>query len=52
MSSKENLCYLEIYETTKEVTEILYQWSLEDIRKFMLWLRENRDSDLVPWKEN
>ena len=48
---KKNLRYLEIHETTREVTEILYGWSLEDIKKFREWLRENQDSALVPWKE-
>lgn len=51
-TKKDNLCYLEIFVTIKEVTEILYHWTLEDIRKFRIWLRENQNSGSLPWKED
>lgn len=49
--SKSNERFLEIHETIKEVTDILYNWSLGDIRRFREWLRENQGSDNLPWKE-
>lgn len=49
MTKKETDRIIAIHETAKEVTEILYGWSLDKIRRFRQWLQENKDSDNVPW---
>lgn len=51
MTKKETDRILEIHDTTKEVTDILYGWSLEKIKRFRAWLRENKDSESAPWEE-
>ena len=50
MKKKETDRILEIHDTAKEVTDILYKWSLDKIRRFREWLRENQDSDNTPWE--
>lgn len=49
MKRKETDRILEIHDTAKEVINILYGWPLEKIRRFRAWLRENKNSDNMPF---
>lgn len=49
MTKKDIERILVIHETIKEVTDMLYEWPLDKIRRFRQWLQENKNSDNVPW---